>query len=100
MFERTEAELLQRVHAKMTFCVYIYTPLCGTCKVAERMLEVVGAMRADLQVDRVNIHVIPSLVRLWQVESVPCLIKLDQGQLAQKMYAFESVENVLRFLEM
>jgi thioredoxin-like negative regulator of GroEL len=98
MAERTEAELVGRANAGESFAVFLYTPLCGTCKVASRMLEVVMAMRPSYEVDRANIHFTPQLAQEWRVESVPCLVAFE-GREARKLYAFQSVETVDRFLK-
>jgi thioredoxin-like negative regulator of GroEL len=99
MPERTEAELKKRSDDGGAFAVFLYTPLCGTCKVSARMLEIVQVMRPQLTVDRANVNFMPQLVKQWKVESVPCLIRIEQGTVVRKLYAFESVENVDRFLE-
>lgn len=99
MIERSESELRGRLNADGAFAVFLYTPLCGTCKVGSRMLDVVGTMRPDFAVLQANVNAMPKLIQEWRVESVPCLIHLDGGAVVRKLYAFESVENVYRFLQ-
>ena len=38
----------------------VYTPTCGTCHVAKKMLEVVKAAKPDLLITMINFH------RLWE----------------------------------
>lgn len=99
MKERTEADLLRRSGSDGAFAVFLYTPLCGTCKLAERMLDILHEMRPEYAVDKANVNRMPQLVRLWMVESVPCLIAVERGSVLRKLYAFESIDNVYRFLE-
>lgn len=99
MLDRSEAELRERCDNGGAFAVFLYTPLCGTCKLAERMLDILLVMRPDFIVDKANVNMMPLLVNRWQVESVPCLLHIDNGAVTRKMYAFASIDNVYRFLE-
>ncbi|MDF2721341.1 MAG: thioredoxin [Paenibacillus sp.] len=99
MVERTEAELVERAEDGGRYAVFLYTPLCGTCKLAERMLDILQVMRPDFTIDKANVNRMPLLVNRWRIESVPCLLQLEQGQVKRKMYAFASIDNVYRFLE-
>ncbi|GAA3404564.1 thioredoxin family protein [Paenibacillus hodogayensis] len=99
MPERSEAELRKQTESGEPFAVYMYTPLCGTCKVAARMLEIVEAMRPAYAPVRVNVNELPKLAQQWQVESVPCLLHIEGGAVQRRLYAFASVETVLAFLE-
>ncbi|RKN84161.1 thioredoxin family protein [Paenibacillus ginsengarvi] len=99
MRERTEAELRRQTTNGDSFAVFLYTPLCGTCKVAARMLDIVQAMRPDCEPGQANVNGLPKLLLEWQIESVPCLVHIENGRIRRKLYAFESVENVLQFLE-
>jgi thioredoxin-like negative regulator of GroEL len=99
MRERTEAELMERSDDGGEFAVFLYTPLCGTCKLAERMIEILQVMRPNYAVEKANVNIMPRLVNRWRVESVPCLMHIDRGSVSRKLYAFESIENVNRFLE-
>ncbi|MBD8497470.1 thioredoxin family protein [Paenibacillus arenosi] len=86
--------------------LYMYSPLCGTCHVTSRMLDVVEHLLPELQFERLNVNEVPDLAKAYQVESVPCLIvwrtvavKHNQQRLIsqntfanpQKIYAFHSI---------
>ncbi|MBP1155504.1 MULTISPECIES: thioredoxin family protein [unclassified Paenibacillus] len=98
--EWTEDELLERtanVAAKKDVrFVYFYTPLCGTCKVGIRMLEVVVAMHPDIPVGLCNINYAQALAQGWRIESVPCLVKLEGGTPSALLYRLGTVQE-LRF---
>ncbi|MHA7966057.1 thioredoxin family protein [Paenibacillus sp. CAU 1782] len=66
------------------------TPLCGTCKVAERMLEVVEAAGIRHPVVKMNINFAPNLAFEWKIQSVPCLVLVKNGTLLWKEYAMQS----------
>ncbi|TVX94643.1 thioredoxin family protein [Paenibacillus agilis] len=86
--------------------LYLYSPLCGTCNVASRMLDVVEHLLPELRFERLNVNEVPDLAQAYQVESVPCLliwrtieVKRNQQDLIshnvfvypQKIYAFHSI---------
>lgn len=79
--------------------LYVYTPLCGTCKVGERMLEVVLETLPDVPLYKMNINLVPHLAEKWKVESVPCLITLKNKSPIQKVYAMKSVLDLYRLFK-
>uniref|UniRef100_A0A4Y8QAT3 Thioredoxin domain-containing protein n=1 Tax=Paenibacillus athensensis TaxID=1967502 RepID=A0A4Y8QAT3_9BACL len=88
MLERTE----QTEHDGSSFAVFIYTPLCGTCKVAERMLQVIEAMRPNLPLFKGNINFMPELAATWQIRSVPCIAAVRGGNPQALIYSVQSVD--------
>ncbi|SDW57318.1 Thioredoxin [Alicyclobacillus hesperidum] len=82
--------------------VFLHTPLCGTCKVARRMLEVVAALQRDIPIFEVDANFVPDTLQAWQISSVPALVYLAQGKVASVQYAFsgvaELVERIAHFL--
>jgi len=80
----------------MPQAVFIYTPLCGTCAAARRMLEVVEHMLPEGILSEMNIHDIPELVQQFQISSVPAVMLFDGQQDVPKMvYRMSSVEHLL-----
>lgn len=78
---------------------YIYAPVCGTCALAEKMLEVALAVRPHVTVEKYNANVIRETLEKHQVMSVPALLKLENGVVTRRMYAFQNVQNVMEFFE-
>jgi thioredoxin 1 len=71
--------------------LYLYTPLCGTCQVAGKMLTVISEMMPNQSIGKSDINYIPDLAEEWAIESVPCLLIFTKGKLEEKIYAFHSV---------
>lgn len=94
MREWNHNELLAFLTAKATGIVYIYTPLCGTCQVASKMMRVVAEM-SDLDMGMMNLNFYPDLAINMAVESVPCLLLIKDGSIVDKIYAFHSVPFLL-----
>jgi thioredoxin-like negative regulator of GroEL len=90
-----DANELQRVWNErgmtLSLALFFYTPLCGTCKVGESMLEIIVEMAPSLPLYKCNINSMPQVAQEWRIESVPCLIIIQEGQMADKVYAMRSV---------
>ncbi|WP_102273957.1 thioredoxin family protein [Cytobacillus massiliigabonensis] len=71
--------------------IYLYTPLCGTCQVAGKMLAVIEEILPNLPIGKSDLNYMPDLAEKWEVESVPCLLIFKRGRLEEKVYAFQSV---------
>ncbi len=78
--------------------VLFYTPFCGTCRVAEKMLDVVMEMRPDLKIGKCNVNFAQNIVQDWQITSVPCLTVLQHGIPMRKEYAMRDVRHLLEVL--
>ncbi|ACJ34832.1 MULTISPECIES: thioredoxin family protein [Anoxybacillus] len=71
--------------------VYMYTPLCGTCQVASRMVDVLEQLLPSVTFERQDLNYVPDKAVEWCIESVPCLLIFQHDKLVQKIYAFHSV---------
>lgn len=70
--------------------IYFYTPLCGTCQVASRMLHVIENI-VDVKIGKMNLNFYPELAGKFEIESVPCLLLIKDGEMVEMIYAFHSV---------
>lgn len=70
------------------------TPLCGTCKVALTMLDIVAEAGVPYHLYRANINFTPHFRELWQIKSIPALVLLEHGQLVDIVYAIHSVSSL------
>lgn len=78
---------------------YLYTPMCGTCAVASKMMTIVEQLLPQLQVGKANINFIEHIAFDNKIESVPCLLVYDGGKLTEKVYAFQSVPFLYELLK-
>jgi thioredoxin-like negative regulator of GroEL len=62
------------------------------------MLDILQQMRPELPLYAVNVNFLPQLVQAWEITSVPCLMKLHDGQSDDRLYAMQSIDNLYRFL--
>lgn len=73
---------------------YIYTPLCGTCQVASKMMQVVQEMK-PFSIGQANINYLENFAMDNHIESVPCLLIAKGDAVYKKIYAFQSVPFIL-----
>jgi thioredoxin 1 len=71
--------------------LYLYTPMCGTCQVAKRMLSVVDELFPLQNIHSANLNYFPMEAQDLGVESVPCLLIFKDGHVKERIYAFQSV---------
>lgn len=79
--------------------LYLYTPMCGTCELASKMLNILNISFPSLQIGKMDINYEEELAFDYQVESVPCLIVAKKGEITNKVYAFESVTKLYELLK-
>ena len=87
----TREQWMQQVQSGEQCAFYLYTPLCGTCDVASKMLTVIENLLPDVPIGMANINYLGDFAMEMQVESVPCLIIANNGEIQEKIYAFQSV---------
>jgi thioredoxin-like negative regulator of GroEL len=90
MNEWNREELTSFINQKQDGLIYFYTPLCGTCQVASKMLLVVEKM-VNVELGKMNLNFYPDLAKAFTIESVPCLLFLKDGKIMETIYAFHSV---------
>lgn len=91
MEDLTRTEMETFLEEKRTGYLYFYTPMCGTCQVASKMLTVVEQLLPDLPSGKADLNFLPEMAGRFEIESVPCLIVLENGEVQEKIYAFQSV---------
>ncbi|MFD2612161.1 thioredoxin family protein [Paenibacillus gansuensis] len=93
MKELTEKEAAERRFGG-NFALFLYTPLCGTCKVAARMLEIIEAMHPEAPFYQTNVNFAPDLVQRFQITSIPCILIFIDGRPVETLYAMKSVDEL------
>lgn len=99
MKEMTEQEVREILQNQQSCALLLYTPFCGTCKVAERMLVIVEQLIPELPQYKLNLNLAPAFAGQWQIASVPCVLRIEQGEIREKLYAVRSVEHLYQFLK-
>ncbi|PLS02640.1 thioredoxin family protein [Neobacillus cucumis] len=94
MNEWNRTELADFLEVEGIGLLYFYTPLCGTCQVASRMLQIVEEL-VDIPMGKMNLNFYPDMAENFAIESVPCLLMIKNGTVQETIYAFHSVPFLL-----
>jgi thioredoxin-like negative regulator of GroEL len=94
MNEWNQTDFVDFLEKKSTGLIYFYTPLCGTCQLASKMLQVVEEL-VDTPMGKMNLNFYPQLAKDLAIESVPCLLIVRDGKVVEMLYAFHSVPYLL-----
>lgn len=90
MIETTAVKLSK----KESFLLYIYTPFCGTCHVARQFLEHIENTLQRQIFYEINAMYEADFMQEFKVESVPCLLIYQNGEIKEKIYTFYSIQNI------
>lgn len=94
MQEWTKDEWQQTVSDAPKAAFYLYTPMCGTCAVASKMMDVVEQLVPHVPIGKANLNYMEQLAYDYEIESVPCLLITENGHVTEKVYAFQSVPHL------
>ncbi|MEH7237098.1 thioredoxin family protein [Bacillus sp. JJ1562] len=98
MKEWKELEIDTQLANSDEFWLYLYTPMCGTCQVASKMITVVDELLPNVTIGKSDLNYLTQKAMEWQIESVPCLMHLKDGEVTKKYYAFHSVPYLLEII--
>ncbi|MFS0556014.1 thioredoxin family protein [Brevibacillus sp. 179-C9.3 HS] len=99
MQELTSAELTQYLQKKESVALFVYTPMCGTCKLAARMLSITHEALPSVPLYQLNINTAATLAEHWQITSVPALLVFHGEEVVERHYAIQSVGFVYEVLK-
>lgn len=80
------------------YLIFGYTPTCGTCKVSERMLDIANEI-LKLPITKIDLNFHPDFSQEHEIQSVPVLMLMSKGEEQKRIYAFQSVPNLLEDLK-
>lgn len=90
--EITEQQLHELANIEVGKAAVLFmSPLCGTCKLAMKMLEVVAEMNISYRLYTVNLNFTPYYREHWRISSIPALVLIQNGAVVKTIYAMGSV---------
>lgn len=92
-------QLLQFEISDQPFILFGYTPFCGTCKLAEKMLDITAAS-LNIPVTKIDLNYYENLSQYYQIKSVPVLLFIRNGMAENISYQFESVTTLYENLNL
>lgn len=92
-------QLLQFEISEQPFILFGYTPFCGTCKLAEKMLDITAAS-LNIPVTKIDLNYYENLSLYYEIKSVPVLLFVRNGTVENISYQFESVTTLYENLNL
>ncbi len=71
---------------------------CGPCQMLSPLVDQVAEERADIKVGKVNVDEQQDLAMKYQVMSIPMLLVMKNGEIANKSVGLISKEEILNLL--
>ncbi|MBD7939410.1 MULTISPECIES: thioredoxin family protein [Cytobacillus] len=99
MIEWSNNDLNDLIAQEQSGLFYLFTPMCGTCQVAGKMLTITEQMLKNLPIGKADLNFLPQVAEKYEIESVPCLLVFKKGELVDKLYAFHSVPYLLEQIQ-
>ena len=92
-------QLLQFEISDQPFILFGYTPFCGTCKLAEKMLDIT-ATSLNIPVTKIDLYYYENLSQYYEIKSVRVLLFIRNGIVENISYQFESVTTLYENLNL
>ncbi len=99
MNEINRDELKQLRNDRSQLIVLVYTNMCGTCKNAILMLNIVSKTLNTFSYYQINANLHQKIIEDYQITGIPCFLVFKNGQLIEKFYAFHSVTFLFQKLQ-
>lgn len=94
MKKMNEADLITEKDA----LVFIYSRFCGTCHVARGFLQRIENTHKEEIFYEMNASLHPNFLQNYQIESVPCLLIINDNEIKERIYTFYSIGNIYQYL--
>ncbi|WP_349774308.1 thioredoxin family protein [Oceanobacillus luteolus] len=94
-------ENMQKITSKQlndSYILFIYSTFCGTCTVARAMLEKIEEIHNQTIFLEMNANFEEPFLHEYKIESVPCLLIVENNEVKEKIYTFYSTGNIYRYL--
>lgn len=96
----SQQQILDKIKDKENFALYVHSPMCGTCQLAQRMVHIANELDdISVSIFEANVAEIQGLVRNYHISSIPCLIVWHKGLVKRQEYALGSVDRIYSWLK-
>ena len=75
-----------------------WAPWCGPCRMVSPIVDEIAAERGDIKVGKVNVDEQPELAAQFGVMSIPTLVVMKNGKLANKTVGAKPKAQILAML--
>ena len=85
-------------NADKTVLLDFYADWCGPCRMVAPIIEEIAAERNDITVGKVNVDNSPELANRFGITSIPTIIVMKNGSVANQAVGFRTKEQLLALL--
>lgn len=71
---------------------------CGPCRMVSPIVDQIADERSDIKVGKINVDEQPELARQFRIISIPTLVVMKDGQIANKAVGAMPKEEILALL--
>lgn len=86
------------LNADKTVLLDFYADWCGPCRMVAPIIEEIAAERADITVGKVNVDNSPELANRFGITSIPTIVVMKNGNVANQAVGFRTKEQLLALL--
>ena len=88
----------QVLRAEKPVLVDFWAPWCGPCRMVSPVVDEIASERGDIKVGKVNVDEQPELAAQFGVMSIPTLVVMKNGKLANKTVGAKPKAQILAML--
>ena len=86
------------IHSTRPVLLDFWAPWCGPCRMVGPILEEIAQERADVKVGKVNVDEQPELASQFSVMSIPTLVVMKDGKVANQTVGARPKGQILALL--
>ncbi len=90
-----DAEALQ---SEKTVLIDFWAPWCGPCRMLSPTIDEIAAERDDVKVCKINVDDEPELAQRFSVMSIPMLVVIKNGEVADTAVGMRPKDSILKLL--
>lgn len=86
------------LNSEMPVLLDFWAPWCGPCRMVSPVVDEIASERGDIKVGKVNVDEQPELAAQFGVMSIPTLVVMKNGKLANKTVGAKPKAQILAML--